>query len=262
MRNTLLLSVAAAALIAGAGLASAQTMSQRLEAPSPAPAAQQSAPAEKTAPMNEPKAGAEIKAPDAGMKSGQADEKARKDGKDGKAQRAQDNTGTSKGANSELKADGKTSPDGKTKADIKADPKAGSTAQKAAPSAEKPGDAKPSTSGQGPSPKSLDKSSEKPGDAKPSTSGQGAAGAPANLTTEQRTTIRTAIKKQNVQPATNVNFTISIGTRVPRTVHFYPVFVELVQIYPSWRGYEYFLVGDQIIVINPQTLEIVAVLDA
>ena len=56
--------------------------------------------------------------------------------------------------------------------------------------------------------------------------------------------------------------TISIGTRVPRTVHFYPVFVELVQIYPSWRGYEYFLVGDQIIVVNPRTLEIVAVLDA
>jgi hypothetical protein len=37
----------------------------------------------------------------------------------------------------------------------------------------------------------------------------------------------------------------------------YPVFDELVRIYPSWRGYEYFLVGDQIIVVNPRTLEIV-----
>ena len=249
MRNTLLLYVAAAALIGGAGLASAQTMSQRREAPSPAPAAQQSAPAEKTAPMNEPKVGGESKAPDAGVKAGQADEKAPKGGKDGKAQRAQD----------------------------KADPKAGSTAQKAAPGAEKAGDAKPATPGQGTSPKSSDKagdakpsaagqgasptSSEKAGDPKPSTSGQGAAGAPANLSTEQRTTIRTVIKQQNVQPATNVNFTISIGTRVPRTVHFYPVFGELVQIYPSWRGYDYFVVGDQIIVVNPRTLEIVAVLD-
>jgi hypothetical protein len=256
MRNTLLLSVAAVALIAGAGLASAQTMSQRREAPSPAPGAQQSAPAEKVAPMNEPKAGAEIKAPDAGMKAGQADEKTPQGGKDGKAQRAQDNTGKSKGA-SEMKADGKTSPDGKTKADVKGDPKAGSTTQKAGPSAEKPGDAKPSAAGQGASPKSSDKAS----DAKPSTSGQGAAGAPANLSTEQRTTIRTVIKRQNVQPVTNVNFALSIGTRVPRTVHFYPVFVELVQIYPSWRGYEFFLVGDQIIVVNPRTLEIVAVLD-
>jgi hypothetical protein len=121
----------------------------------------------------------------------------------------------------------------------------------------KPGDAKPSAAGQGASPKSSDKA----GEAKPSTSGQGAAGAPANLSTEQRTTIRTVIKQQNVQPVTNVTFAISIGTRVPRTVHFYPVFDELVQIYPSWRGYEFFLVGDQIIVVNPRTLEIVAVLD-
>jgi Protein of unknown function (DUF1236) len=254
MRNRLLLSVATAALIAGAGLASAQTMSPGREAPSPAPAAQQNAPAEKTAPMNAPKGGAEIKAPDAGAKkTGQVDDKVRKDGKD---QRAQD------------KADPKA---GSTAQKDKADPKAGSTAQK-----EKPADAKPSTSGQGTSPKSSDKSSEKPadakpsaagqdakpGDAKPSTAGQGAA-APASLSTEQRTTIRTVIQKQNVQRMTNVNFTISVGTKVPSTgVRFYPVPVELVQIYPSWRGYDFILVGDQIIVVNPRTHEIVAVLDA
>ncbi len=34
-----------------------------------------------------------------------------------------------------------------------------------------------------------------------------------------------------------------------------------MQIYPSWRGYDYFLVGDQIIVVNPRTLQIIAVLD-
>jgi hypothetical protein len=240
MRNQLLLSVAAAALIAGAGLASAQAPSQGRDAPSAAPAvqqgapaekkAQQGAPAERAAPMNAPKGGAEIKAPDADTKARQADEKARKDGQ---AQRAQDNTGKP-----EMKADGKASPDGKTKADVKADPKAVSPAPTAAPSAAKPGDAKPSTTG------------------------QAAAGAPANLSTEQRTTIRTAIKQQNVQPATNVTFAISIGTAVPRTVRFYPVPVELVQIYPSWRGYDFFLVGNQIIVVNPRTLEIVAVLDA
>jgi hypothetical protein len=225
------------------------------------------------APMNEPKSGAEIKTPDAGMKAGAADEKTRKDAK---PQRAQD-TGKQNGASSEMKPDGKTAPDGKTKADMKAADR---------PGMDKPGDAKPSTAGQGPTPKSVDKAGEakpstsgqgaapkssegagpksvdKAGETKPSTSGQGAAPAPANLSSEQRTTIRAVIKQQNVQPATNVNFTISIGTRVPRTVHFYPVFVELVQIYPSWRGYEYFLVGDQIIVVNPRTLEIVAVLDA
>jgi len=37
---------------------------------------------------------------------------------------------------------------------------------------------------------------------------------------------------------------------------------QLVLIYPDWRGYDYFLVGDQIIVVNPRTHQIVAVLDA
>jgi hypothetical protein len=92
------------------------------------------------------------------------------------------------------------------------------------------------------------------------TSGQ--AGAGAKLTGEQRTTVRSAIDKQHVRPATNINFSISVGTRVPRTVEFYPVPTELVTYYPSWRGYEYFLVGDQIVVVNPRTDEIVAVLDA
>jgi hypothetical protein len=239
MRNTLLLYVAAAALIAGAGLASAQ---QGREAPSPAPAAQQNAPAEKTAPMNAPKGGAENKAPDAGAKTGQADGKARKDGKD---QRAQDKADPKAGSTAQKdKADPKAS---STAQKDKADPKAGSTAQK-----EKPADAKPSAAGQ----------DAKPGDAKPSTAGQGAA-APASLSTEQRTTLRTVIQKQNVQRMTNVNFTISVGTKVPSTgVRFYPVPVELVQIYPSWRGYDFILVGDQIIVVNPRTHEIVAVLDA
>jgi hypothetical protein len=102
---------------------------------------------------------------------------------------------------------------------------------------------------------------ERSGDAKAQTTGQGAAGGAAKLSTEQRTTIRTVIKRQNVRPMKKVDFSISIGTPVPRTVRFYRVPVELVQIYPHWRGYDYFLVGDQIIVVNPRTHQIVAVLE-
>ena len=89
----------------------------------------------------------------------------------------------------------------------------------------------------------------------------GQAGAAAKLSTEQRTTVRAAIDKQHVRNITNVNFSISVGTRVPRTVTFHPLPVELVTYYPSWRGYEYILVNDQIIVVNPRTLEIVAILE-
>jgi hypothetical protein len=70
------------------------------------------------------------------------------------------------------------------------------------------------------------------------------------------------IRNQHVQPTTNVNFSIAVGTRVPRTVSFHPLPTEIVDIYPSWRGYEFFLVRDEIIVVDPRTLEIVAVLEA
>ena len=38
--------------------------------------------------------------------------------------------------------------------------------------------------------------------------------------------------------------------------------VEVIVVYPEWRGYDYILVGDQILVIDPRSHEIVAVLDA
>jgi hypothetical protein len=139
-----------------------------------------------------------------------------------------------------MKADGKAKADMKTestKPDMKPDSK----------SSAKPGDAKAAT--------------DTKVETRPSTTGQGAAGPAASLSTEQRARIRTSIKGQ--QRAANVNFSISVGTQVPRSgVRFYPVSRQLVQIYPNWRGYDYFLVGDQIVVVNPRTREIVAVLDA
>jgi hypothetical protein len=95
-----------------------------------------------------------------------------------------------------------------------------------------------------------------------STTTTGQAGAGAKLSTEQRTKITTVIRNQHVQPTTNVNFSIAVGTRVPRTVSFHPLPTEIVDIYPSWRGYEFFLVRDQIVVVDPRTLEIVAVREA
>ncbi|MGJ5131624.1 DUF1236 domain-containing protein [Bradyrhizobium sp. SZCCHNRI1073] len=89
----------------------------------------------------------------------------------------------------------------------------------------------------------------------------GQAGAGAKLTTEQRTKITSVIRSQHVEPVTNVNFNISVGTRVPREVHFHPLPAEVVTIYPEWRGYDFILVREQIVVIDPRTYEIVAVLN-
>jgi hypothetical protein len=90
----------------------------------------------------------------------------------------------------------------------------------------------------------------------------GQAGSGAKLTTEQRTKITTVIRDQHISPVTNINFAVSVGTRVPREVGFHPLPADIVTIYPDWRGYEFFLARNQIVVVDPRTLEIVAVLDA
>ena len=70
------------------------------------------------------------------------------------------------------------------------------------------------------------------------------------------------IKETRVQPVTNVNFSISVGTRVPRDVHFHALPPRVVTIYPEWRSYKYILVKEQIVIIDPDTYEIVAVLES
>jgi Protein of unknown function (DUF1236) len=91
----------------------------------------------------------------------------------------------------------------------------------------------------------------------------GQAGAGAKLTSDQRTKISTVIKNQHVENVTNVNFSVSIGTRVPReNVHFYPVPTEIVTIYPQWRGYEFIMVNGRIVIVEPSTYEIVEIIES
>ncbi len=92
--------------------------------------------------------------------------------------------------------------------------------------------------------------------------GSGSAGASANLTTEQRTKIRQSVlTKSNAPRVSSVNFSVSVGTVVPHTVHVVTVPPEIVEIHPAWRGYSYFIVNDEIVIVEPRTLKIVAVIN-
>jgi hypothetical protein len=59
-----------------------------------------------------------------------------------------------------------------------------------------------------------------------------------------------------------VDFQLNVGVAVPRSVKLAAVPTTIIEIQPSWRGFEYFLVGDQIVIVNPRTMEIVAVVPA
>ena len=71
------------------------------------------------------------------------------------------------------------------------------------------------------------------------------------------------IRNEHVAPISNPDFAVTVGSRIPRErVDLRPLPSEVFTIYPQWRGYEFFLVRDEIIVVDPRTLEIVAVLPA
>jgi hypothetical protein len=218
MSNRFLMSVAAAALIAGTGFANAQGAGSSRESAPTGATTQQSAPSssERAAPSaatpnrDASQSGAPADAP----KSAQSGPKGEKSAQDNNMKGER-----SKSMNSEN---------------------------------DKGGAAKDGN---------MNRAEDRNGAAK-STTTTGQAGAGAKLSTEQRSKITTVIKSQNVRPATNVNFSISVGTRVPRNVGFHPLPTEIVTIYPEWRGYEFFLVNNQIVVVNPRTLEIVDVIDA
>ena len=93
------------------------------------------------------------------------------------------------------------------------------------------------------------------------TTGNAATSATAAPPPEKRTQIATAIKSEHIQETTNVNFELNIGTRVPTSVHFYPLPPRIVEIYPEWRGYDVIFVHGRYVIVRPQTHEIVYIIE-
>jgi hypothetical protein len=88
--------------------------------------------------------------------------------------------------------------------------------------------------------------------------GTGAAAAPP---AEKRGQIATAIKQEKIPAVTNVNFNVSIGTRVPSTIRFHPIPSRIIQIYPQWRGYQVIYVNNRYVIVHPKTYEIVYIIE-
>jgi uncharacterized protein DUF1236 len=247
MKNSLLATVAAVALIAGASAASAaEGAKEQPKAAAPAGQSEmQKAP--------DTKAGADVKGK-AEMRSekakpsttgaGAADEKA--GAKTEMNEKAGSKSEMNKSEKSDTKSmDNKKAMDDKSKMDSKS--KSSASEQKMAPGGKSAADSKSST------------------DSK--TTGQGSAGAKSSsvtLTSEQKTKVRTTVIESKGAPKvsrSSINFNISVGTVVPRDrVHYVAVTPTLIEIHPEWRGHMYFVVDDEIIIVDSSG-RIVAVLD-
>jgi DNA mismatch repair ATPase MutL len=84
--------------------------------------------------------------------------------------------------------------------------------------------------------------------------------ASVNINDQQRTRVAQSITRLNVQPLNNVNFSLSVGTAVPRDVHLQTLPSDVVEIVPQYRGYSFFVVRDEIVIVEPSTYQIVSVL--
>jgi hypothetical protein len=257
MNKRFLISVAAIALMTGAGAVNAQgTKSEGgaggagMQQTAPSTGGGAAAPTQKSEGMEHGKAGdmksSQTEKSPGAMKNQRAEEP-KSGGKDMKAEGREGRDNNMKaegreGRDNNMKAEGREGRDNNMKAEgregrdnnMKAEGREGREGNKAA--------------------ETTKSTTEK------TTTGQ--VGANAKLSTEQRTKITTVIRNQHVESVNNVNFSISVGTRVPREgVRFYPLPTEVVTIYPEWRGYQFILVRNEIVVIDPNTYEIVAILN-
>jgi hypothetical protein len=227
MKHTLLITVSVAALVAGIGLASAQGLNERRDAPAAA-ASEQKAPEGQSGQQKSalPEKTEKIKpAPTA-----QAPEKAK--------------------------------PAPTVQAPEKAKP---------APIAQAPEKAKPAPTAQVPE-KTTDHQTvgQSPSQgAAPDTAARKASAqkgqesfAAAPMSPEQNVKFRETLKGEKAERLTNVQFSIAVGDAVPRSVHFHRLPARIVEYAPQYRDFDYILVGDDILIVDPRTHRIVAVISA
>jgi hypothetical protein len=84
-------------------------------------------------------------------------------------------------------------------------------------------------------------------------------GTPHTLTVQQKTNLRETVLKTGPR-LTHVSFRIGVGVSVPRSLHLVAVPQPIVAIYPEWASDLYFAYSDEIVIVEPNSFAIVAVL--
>ncbi len=263
--NKHLISVSVVALLATAGVAIAQTPKSDTGPPAQSAPAQ-SAPSDKgaQAPSKDGQApGAQTgqTSPKSGDAQQQKAGETTKDKAGDKQQKAGD-TAKDKAADKQQKA-------GETAKDKAADKqqKAGDTAK------DKAGD-KQQKAGETPKDKAADKQQKAGDTTKGTTAGSGASqsgggevrqgsqtNVTINVTQEQKTRARTVFSsRRSGAVVANINITPRIGIAVPRTVTLVAIPEEVYVIVPEYRRYRYFIVDDQVVIVDPDTFVIIDVI--
>jgi len=238
MKHTLLITASIAALVAGIGLASAQGQGERRDAP----------------------AASEQKAPE-GQTSRQKSALPQKTEKMKPATSAQAPDTAKPAATAQVPEKAKPVPTAQVPEKAKPLPTAQSQEKaKPIPTAQAPEktDSDHQTVGQSPTQGAAPNAAAQKGSAQ---KGSGSF-ASVPMSTEQNVKFRETLKGEKAERLSNVKFSISIGDEIPRSVHFYRLPARIVEYAPQYRDFDYILVGDDILIVDPATHRIVAVISA
>ena len=82
------------------------------------------------------------------------------------------------------------------------------------------------------------------------------------LTEEKQQKIRLSVKNAKVDHTAKLAIQLTVGAEVPRNLHFYPFPKEVAENVPEYGDYFYVVAAEKIVVIDPVSYRIVAILPA
>jgi hypothetical protein len=77
---------------------------------------------------------------------------------------------------------------------------------------------------------------------------------------QQRTQIVDRLRRDRFVSNQNINIQMNIGQRLPPRVRARPLPPDIVRIAPQYRGYQYTVIQDEVVIVHPRTHEVVDVI--
>jgi len=89
----------------------------------------------------------------------------------------------------------------------------------------------------------------------------GKQGGRVQVTEQQRSGVREHLVKEGKFQKTKLNIRVNVGARVPRSVRLLPLPVAIIELAPSYRGYDYIVLEDETIcIVDPRSYDVVDVI--
>ena len=92
------------------------------------------------------------------------------------------------------------------------------------------------------------------------TASPGIAAPPPTLSAAQRAAIFAAVSKEKSKVTPPLAFNPAVGTKVPPSIALYPMPDSTLADIPAIRPYQYTVIKDEVILVDPTTLQVVDII--